>query len=41
MVNEFRSRGLKSLRTAARLKNITLADEVSQLAMDLREEGET
>lgn len=33
---EFRARGLKSLATAARLKNISLADEVKQLEMELR-----
>jgi hypothetical protein len=40
---EFRARGLKSLTTAARLKNISLADEVRQIEIDLRNqpEGET
>ena len=39
---EFRARGLKSLTTAARLKNISLADEVRQIEIDLHnQEGET
>jgi len=36
VVHEFRARGLKSLTTAARLKNISLADEVQQIEMELR-----
>lgn len=40
---EFRARGLKSLATAARLKKITLADEVRQIEIDLQNQpkGET
>ena len=34
--HEFRARGLKSLTTAARLKKISLADELRQIEMDLR-----
>jgi len=33
---EFRARGLKSLTTAARLKKISLADELQQAELDLR-----
>ena len=36
VVHEFRARGLKSLTTAARLKKISLADEVQQIEMELR-----
>lgn len=36
VVSEFRARGLKSLATAARLKKISLADELKQAEMDLR-----
>lgn len=36
VVHEFRARGIKSLTTAARLKNISLADEVQQIEMELR-----
>lgn len=36
VVSEFRARGLKSLATAARLKKISLADEVQQIEMELR-----
>lgn len=35
VVHEFQSRGLKSLQTAARLKQTSLIDAVQQLAMDL------
>jgi hypothetical protein len=35
VVHEFRTRGLKSLTTAARLKKISLADELTQLKMEL------
>lgn len=35
VVHEFQSRGLKSLQTAARLKQTSLVDAVQQLAMDL------
>ena len=42
---EFRARGLKSLTTAARLKKISLVDEVRQIEIDLRnqpaQKGET
>ena len=38
VINEFRARGLKSLTTAARLKNIPLEREVAQLALDLAKE---
>lgn len=42
---EFRARGLKSLTTAARLKKISLADEVRQIEIDLQnqpaQKGET
>lgn len=38
VVHEFRSRGLKSLTTAARLKKISLADELQQIEMTLRAE---
>lgn len=34
--HEFRARGLKSLTTAARLKKISLADELRQIEMNLR-----
>jgi hypothetical protein len=33
---EFRARGLKSLATAARLKKISLADELQQIEMTLK-----
>ena len=36
VVHEFRARGLKSLTTAARLKKISLVDEVRQIDLDLR-----
>ena len=36
VVHEFRARGLKSLTTAARLKMISLAEEVQQVEMELR-----
>lgn len=36
VVREFRARGLKSLTTAARLKQISLADELQQIEIDLR-----
>jgi len=36
VVHEFQSRGLKSLQTAARLKQTSLVDAVQQLAMDLQ-----
>lgn len=36
VVHEFRARGLKSLATAARLKKISLADELQQIEMSLR-----
>lgn len=36
VVSEFRARGLKSLATAARLKRISLADELKQLEMELQ-----
>lgn len=37
VVHEFRARGMKSLSTAARLKKISLAEEVKQIEMKLRE----
>ncbi len=37
--HEFMSRGLKSLQTAARLKQISLVDAVQQLALDLQNDG--
>lgn len=36
VVHEFQSRGLKSLQTAARLKQTSLVDSIQQLAMDLQ-----
>lgn len=36
---EFRARGLKSLTTAARLKKISLADELRQIEMNLRNQA--
>lgn len=36
VIHEFRARGLKSLSTAARLKKISLADELRQIDLDLR-----
>ena len=36
VVRQFRARGLKSLATAARLKSISLADEVRQIEIELR-----
>ena len=36
VVSEFRARGLKSLTTAARLKKISLADELRQIELNLR-----
>lgn len=39
VVHEFRSRGLKSLQTAARLQQTSLIDTVQQLAMDLENGG--
>lgn len=36
VVHEFRARGMKSLSTAARLKKISLAEEVKQIEMELR-----
>lgn len=36
---EFRARGLKSLSTAARLKKITLAEEVRQIELELHTRG--
>lgn len=36
VVSEFRARGMKSLATAARLKRISLADELRQLEMELQ-----
>lgn len=36
VVHEFRARGLKSLATAARLKKISLAEELQQIEMTLR-----
>ncbi len=38
VVGEFRARGLKSLATAARLKRISLADELKQMEMELQKE---
>lgn len=40
VVHEFQSRGLKSLQTAARLKQTSLIDAVQQLAMEL-EDGDS
>lgn len=40
VVHEFQSRGLKSLQTAARLKQTSLVDAVQQLAIDL-EKGDS
>lgn len=37
--HEFRARGLKSLSTAARLKKISLADELRQIEMNLRNQA--
>lgn len=37
VVQQFRARGLKSLATAARLKRISLPDELSQIEMELRQ----
>lgn len=37
VVQQFRARGLKSLTTAARLKNISLPEELSQIEMELRQ----
>ncbi len=37
--HEFRSRGIKSLQTAARLMRNSLADEVQQLALDLQNDS--
>ena len=37
VITEFRSRGLKSLSTAARLQKISLVDAVQQLGLDLRD----
>lgn len=37
VITEFRSRGLKSLATAARLQKISLVDAVQQLGLDLRD----
>lgn len=39
VITEFRSRGLKSLATAARLQKISLVDAVQQLGLDLRDES--
>lgn len=36
VVHEFRARGLKSLTTAARLKKISLAEEMQQIDLELR-----
>lgn len=35
VVNQFKARGLKSLTTAARLKKISLVDELRQIEIDL------
>lgn len=36
VIHEFRARGLKSLSTAARLRKISLAEELQQIDLDLR-----
>lgn len=36
VVRQFRARGVKSLTTAARLKRISLSDEIRQIELDLR-----